>query len=551
VSSSPRFGKPAIVIFVIAVVVYVYQTGNFKIRPFKVQETVDTGFNFTRSKDFSADTDKADAVVAAFKHAWAAYERDAMGDDEYHPISKSGSNLTDSGVGYAIIDAIDTMQVMGLQEEYNRTREWISSKLSFESDGNFNTFETTIRILGGLLSAYHLSNEDPLYLEKAIDLAERMMPVFNTPSGLPLSMVNLHLRKGVDDPDNPGIVSTAEAATIQLEFRYLSFLSDNDRYWEAVELVMKIIKTARLPSSGLVPIFLSAKNGQFLASDIRLGSRGDSYYEYLLKQYLQTSNSEQVYRAMYQDAMQSIHDNLIRKGPNKGLTHTVELLPSRKSDGQISWQLSPKQDHLVCFLGGSLMLGATTTESIVSSVSTPPLARELTEAGQKDWKLGVELINTCMDTHETATGLSPEIVFFHTKDGKERLTTDKDWFIKKGYGGEPSYDARYMLRPETVESLFIAYRLTGDDRYREYGWKIFQSIEKHCRLESGGYVSILDVENVDSGKIDKMETFFLSETLKYLYLLFSDPSVLPLDKYVFNTEGHPFPKFEPTTKANF
>ena len=73
-------------------------------------------------------------------------ERDAMGDDEYHPISKSGSNLTDSGVGYGIIDAIDTMQVMGLQEEYNRTREWISSKLSFESDGNFNTFEVSTHI---------------------------------------------------------------------------------------------------------------------------------------------------------------------------------------------------------------------------------------------------------------------------------------------------------------------------------------------------------------------------------------------------------------------
>jgi endoplasmic reticulum Man9GlcNAc2 1,2-alpha-mannosidase len=124
---------------------------------------------------------------------------------------------------------------------------------------------------------------------------------------------------------------------------------------------------------------------------------------------------------MYTDAMQSIHVNLIQKGPNRGLTHTVELIPSRRSDGQMyafflrlllkephhtinsSWQLSPKQDHLVCFLGGSLMLGATTTESIVSSVSTPPLASELTEAGQKDWKLGAELIDTCMDTHQTAT----------------------------------------------------------------------------------------------------------------------------------------------------
>jgi len=256
------------------------------------------------------------------------------------------------------------------------------------------------------------------------------------------------------------------------------------------------------------------------------------------------------YRAMYQDAMQSIHSNLIRKGPNKGLTHTVEFIPSRGgSNGQVSWQVSPKQDHLVCFLGGSLMLGATTIESIVSSVSTPPLASELTEAGQNDWRVGTELINTCMDTHETATGLSPEIVYFRTKDNKG--TTGRDWYIKEGYSGQPSYDARYILRPETVESLFIAYRLTGDDRYREHGWGIFQSIEKYCRLESGGYVSILDVDDVNTGKIDKMETFFLSETLKYLYLLFSDPSVLPLDKYVFNTEGHPLPIFEPTIKADF
>ena len=122
---------------------------------------------------------------------------------------------------------------------------------------------------------------------------------------------------------------------------------------------------------------------------------------------------------MYKDAMQSIHENLIQKGPKKGLTHTVELIPTRQ-DGKMYaflfaaaivasptinrvWKLSLKQDHLVCFLGGSLMLGAITTEPIVSSVSTPPLARELTEAGQKDWKLGVELINTCMDTHGTAT----------------------------------------------------------------------------------------------------------------------------------------------------
>jgi hypothetical protein len=113
-------------------------------------------------------------------------------------------------------------------------------------------------------------------------------------------------------------------------------------------------------------------------------------------------------------------------------------------------------------------------------------------------------------------------------------------------GEMPPYDARYMLRPETVESLFIAYRLTGDQRYRDHGWKIFQSIQKHCYVESGGYASVLNVDENPARQEDKMETFFLvshlhtkadlsplmlsfqSETLKYLYLLFSSSDVLPL-----------------------
>ncbi|KAG6856831.1 Mannosyl-oligosaccharide 1,2-alpha-mannosidase mns3 [Tephrocybe sp. NHM501043] len=90
--------------------------------------------------------------------------------------------------------------------------------------------------------------------------------------------------------------------------------------------------------------------------------------------------------------------------------------------------------------------------------------------------------------------------------------------------------------PETVESLFLAYRLTGDQLYRDHGWNIFQAIEKHCRIESGGYATIINVDEVPVRHEDKMETFLLSETLKYLYLLFDDSDVMPLDKYVFNTE---------------
>ncbi|KAI0082165.1 glycoside hydrolase [Panus rudis PR-1116 ss-1] len=503
--------------------------------------------------DFSVDIPKRDAVVQAFKHAWLAYERDAMGSDEYHPISHNGSNLTEAGgIGYTVVDSIDTMLIMHLNEEYQRARDWIATKLTFDRDANFNTFETTIRVLGGLLSAYHLSGYDPIFLEKAQDLADRILPAFDTPSGLPLSMVNLAKRVGIPDRDNNGWVSTAEAATLQLEFRYLAHLTDEEKYWEKAERVMQVIKAGHL-TTGLASIFMNPQDGRFVLSAIRLGSRGDSYYEYLLKQYLQTNLTESVYREMYDDAMNGVLGHLVQKSQNARLTYTSELIPERNPAGEISWRLIPKQDHLVCFFGGSLMLGAITTGAVSQNVSIPPRPEELTPQGKRDWATGLELIETCMRTHDTATGLAPEIVYFRIpNDGIDHSIVPNDWYIKGAKRGEyPPYDARYILRPETVESLFIAFRLTGDRRYRDYGWSIFSAIEKYCRIESGGYASVVNVDEVPPRHEDKMETFLMSETLKYLYLLFEDANVLPLSEYVFNTEAHPLPIFHPTIRTGF
>ncbi|KAJ7597859.1 glycoside hydrolase [Mycena floridula] len=511
--------------------------------------------NFVSS---TADLGKRNAVVTAFKHAWRAYERDAMGSDEYHPIAHKGTNLTDAGgIGYTVIDSIDTMLIMGLEDDYKRARSWVKNKLDFDKDGIFNTFETTIRVLGGLLSAYHLSSNDPLYLKKAVDLADRMLPVFDTPSGLPFAQINLAKRKGVKNTDFPDLVSAAEVATLQLELRYLSHLTGNEIYWEKAEHVMKLIKNGRQPH-GLASIYLSSETGKFVPSAIRLGSRADSYYEYLLKQYIQTNRTELVYREMYDDAMNAIHEHLIHKSLIHHMVYTAELIPERHPDGELSWRRTPKQDHLVCFFGGSLMLGATVTGSYVDRVSIPPNKKELSISGNRDWKSGVELVRTCMATHDTATGLAPEIAHFRIEsDNIEQLRADErktpqDWYIKGALpGSPPPYDARYILRPETVESLFIAYRLTGSPLYRDRGWEIFKAIEKHCRVETGGYASVLNVDEIPVQQEDKMETFLLSETLKYLYLLFDDHSVLPLDEYVFNTEAHPLPIFNPTISTGF
>lgn len=502
---------------------------------------------------FTADEAKQGAVVEAFKHAWLAYERDAMGDDEYHPISHAGSNLTKAGgVGYAVADSIDTMIIMGLEDEYQRARAWVADKLSFERDGNFNTFETTIRILGGLLSAYHLSGEDPVFLEKAQELGSRILPVFETESGLPLSLINLALREGVSDSDTNGYISTAEAATLQLEFRYLAYLTDEDTYWEKAENVMAILRANAMPS-GLASIFVDPKTGHYRTSPIRLGSRGDSYYEYLLKQYLQTNQTELVYREMYTTAMSGIHTHLVKRGLSSQLLYIAELNPERTQSGELGWRLTPKQDHLVCFLGGSLMLGATTSGALVDNVSIPPQTDELADQGKRDWLTGVELIDTCMATHDTQTGLAPEIAHFRiVGDGIDDSVAPADWYIKGARpDAPPPFDARYILRPETVESIFIAFRLTGDPKYRDYGWAIFQAIEKHCRIPAGGYASVINVDQVPVEYDDKMETFLMSETLKYLYLLFADSSVLPLNEYVFNTEAHPLPVFNPTIRTGF
>ncbi|KAH7104958.1 glycoside hydrolase [Auriculariales sp. MPI-PUGE-AT-0066] len=479
----------------------------------------------------SADVAKRDAVVEAFKHSWKAYERDAWGSDDYHPIARKGRNFsTTGGMGYMITDAIDTIHLMGLKDEFTRARNWIANDLSFEHNGDFSTFETTIRVLGGLLSTYYLTS-DQAFLDRSVDLADRLMVAFKTPHGLPLSSVDLKKRQGVPDHGNPGMVSTAEGATLQLEFRYLSHLTDNITYWRAAEKVIEVIKK-NLPDPPLVPIFMNYNTGEFSHSDIRLGSRADSYYEYLLKDYLQTGRTEEVYRKMYDDAMSAVHSHLVEYTPTQKLLITVELPSfSKKKEG--------KQDHLVCFLGGSLMLGATDG----AHAAIPPDLSKMSTNARRDWGTGQELIKTCMETHKSKTGLSPEITHFHL-DPVEGA--QQDWYIKNSW-----WDARYLLRPETVESLFIAWRLTGDQKYRDWGWQVFTAIEKHAKIESGGYATVLNVDELPVRYEDKMETFFLAETLKYLFLLFEDSSVLPLTDVVFNTEAHPLPVFKPTISTGF
>ncbi|CAG8491029.1 16214_t:CDS:2 [Cetraspora pellucida] len=469
-------------------------------------------------------TERQMKVKQAFKHAWDGYVRDAWGNDEYHPISHRGSNLSRSGIGFTIVDSLDTLLLMELKDEYEYARNWVANSLDFSIDGEVNVFETTIRVLGGLLSAYHLSGNDMLYLAKAVDLGDRLLGAFSSPSGIPYASVNLATREGIVAHFNGGASSTSEATTLQLEFKYLSYISDNYVYWDKSQNIMLTVDNLK-KYDGLVPIYLSPNDGKFWGGRITLGARGDSYYEYLLKQFIQTSYTEYFYRRMYDEAIKGVKTHLIDYSYPSGLLYIGELSGSGDDN------LSPKMDHLVCFMGGSLALGATKGRKVYD------IQDDMSDNDLEDLDIGKELTKTCVEMYlSTNTGLAPEIAYFSTS---EDATTDI--IIKP-------LDSHNLLRPETVESLFILWRLTGDVQYRHWGWKIFQAFEKYAKLDEGGYTSLDDVTIVPPERRDKMETFWLAETLKYFYLLFGPDDLIPLDKYVFNTEAHPFPIISPTSK---
>lgn len=209
---------------------------------------------------------------------------------------------------------------------------------------------------------------------------------------------------------------------------------------------------------------------------------------------------------MYWRSMAGIDAHLMRHGKPDG----VAFITERHGPGH--WD--DKMDHLVCFVPGMLALG--------SLVAPTPTLRA------RHMRLARELTATCIRMYgQQPSGLAPEI-------------------SRSMGGGDPVADpgAKHnLLRPETVESLLIMWRVTGEGQYREAGRRILDAFNRHSRVEGGGYSTLRDVTMDRPEKTDNQESFFLAETLKYLLLLFADSSAIPLDQWVFNTEAHPLPVF--------
>ena len=451
-------------------------------------------------KPSNADEERLAAVKAAMEHAWGGYQKYAWGMDELDAVNNAGVEWI--GMGATIIDSLDTLWIMGMKDEFYKARDWVRDTFDPKADREVSFFETTIRVLGGLLSAYALSG-DKVFLEKARIVGDGLISAIRFPNAMPHPQVNLKTRRGYSYTASGDNTNIAEAGTMQLEFLYLSQLTGDKSYGKKALKVLDKVWNSNKKYKGLIPVDIRMSDGKATSDHLKLGATGDSFYEYLLKIYLFARNDKSIkptkYRDMFDTSMRSLIDKLVLKTSATNLTYIAEF-----EDGTIFH----KMDHLVCFAGAMFALGG---------------AKAFDEPNMEYFRVGEEITYTCRNFYtRMASGIAPEIAIF--PEGKD-LAPDA---------------VHNLLRPETIESYFVLWRLTHDQKYRDWGWEMFQTFESKSKTESG-YASLSDVTVADPVKDGSMPSYFLAETLKYFYLLFADDSVISLDEYVFNTEAHPFP----------
>ncbi|OQR91817.1 mannosyl-oligosaccharide alpha-1,2-mannosidase [Achlya hypogyna] len=469
----------------------------------------------TESDDVTQEARRA-AIKGAMAHAWHGYENYAFGADEVGPVSGSRQQNVWGDMGVTMVDALDTLYIMDMKDEFARARDWVANDLDFKhlgvDGGTISIFEVTIRELGGLLSAYDLSR-DPVFKARAVELADLLAPAFDSAEGVFYTIFNPHSKKKQMNGWTGYRGLLADLGTLQLEMRYLTAITGDPQYAERGDAFYDIIRReGSFEKTGLFPVHFEQDSGTFARhnSFITIGALGDSFYEYLIKVFLFSGKNlarDAFLLETYEAAVDGIEKHLLSKSIETdaatGESHTYYYLKELSIPAMSG---TNQQDHLLCFVPGMLALGT------VGETDAAKVARHL--------DLAEKLMETCYAMYaRQPTGLAPDLV---------------------GFPGFVVKDGRYKLRPETVESLMYMHRITKDPKYREWGWHIFEALEKHAKT-TYGYGAVLHVDSLaDVAVEDKMESFFMAETLKYHYLLQSPDTFVPLDKYVFNTEAHPF-----------
>ncbi|OTA70141.1 glycoside hydrolase family 47 protein [Hypoxylon sp. EC38] len=466
-------------------------------------------------------------VKDAFLKSWTSYKRFAWMYDELSPVSGQGKN-TFGGWAATLVDTLDALWIMDLKDEFYNAVEAVATIDWDKTDETAcNFFETTIRHLGGLLSAYDLSGETVL-LRKAIELGDMLYAAFDTSTRMPPFWFDFAkakegtLRPGTHDP-------SASVTSSCLEFTRLAQITGENKYYDAIDRITRHLEltqnSTRLP--GIWPTFFNMENLDFVSGDdFTLGALADSLYELLPKMYALLGGLEPLYDKLYRGAMEAVTEHLLFRPM---VPDQADILFSGNAhvaqDSNVN--LQPEGQHLSCFVGGMFGLGGKIFD----------IAEHV--------QIGEKITRGCVWAYGAMpTGIMPEIFGLLPCPTLEACEWDeKEWeargdqSLKKGF--QNARDPRYLLRPEAIESVFLMYRITGNSDYQDMAWKMFQAIRDATETELA-FSAIADVTaHEGTKKTDSMESFWLSETLKYFYLIFSPPDLISLDEYVLNTEAHP------------
>ncbi|MBI4429044.1 MAG: glycoside hydrolase family 47 protein [Ignavibacteriales bacterium] len=362
----------------------------------------------------------AESVKVEFLHAWNGYRNYAWGHDALKPLSKQPHDWYGVSLYMTPVDAFDTILLMGLSKEAAEAKKLILDSLSFNKNIEVQAFEIIIRLLGGLLSSHQMDG-DERFLKLAEDLGNRLLPIYNSPTGMPYRYVHLQTGKTRDARNNP-----AEIGTALLEFGTLSKLTRNPIYYEKAKKAL-VELYARRSKIGLVGTWINIETGEWVNTRSHISGAIDSYYEYLFKAWLLFGDKE--CKLMYDEGMKAVNAYIADEKRGELWYGVVDMHSGNR--------LATTYGSLDAFLPAVLCLGGDVER-----------AKRLQESGYNMWNLH---------------GIEPEMIDYDSM--KVRA-------------------AEYHLRPEIIESAYYLYYYTGDVKYQKMGDTFLKSIKTYCRTET-------------------------------------------------------------------
>ena len=558
--------------------------------PSPVSEFVDKSASFPTSSERRRY--RRMTIAEEIRFSFDGYVECALGADEAKPVTCQRQNWTGldgstpgPGIAVTLVDSLSTLLLANLTDQFALALVFVERELGHllrsdtAPDHFVSNFEVTIRILGGLLSAYELSGERHTSLLRLARLVgDRLLPAYSTASGLPDSHVNLKTGSHVDAPWHKNTAYLAEVGSVMLELRTLSYHTRNSTFAKVANTVNAFLHQ-ECPEDGLCDVEWNKETKSWQGQHKTVGSLGDSYYEYLLKQFIHSGFEDEPNLSRFFRAAASIVDQLaIFDVPHHAqkVAGFPRVFLGQKRNGN----LVPVMDHLACFAGGLFALASRAIPwTDAGEIRRIRLRESVTDRFSSSLcrRVAEGTAQCCADAYSMSTfELGPDAFALSSVDSSIPIAERLEVL---------HLEQPFLLRPEAVESFFYLTSIdfqrlpTSQPRDRTavpdmpedelpwetHAWKAFVAMRRHCRV-SHGYSGILNVRRREkhvkpslAELDDVMQSFWIAETLKYLFLTFSvdkrsftlqeldaGPHAHPffvatglLSDWVFNTEGHP------------